>query len=118
MADTKGLTVTEMREKLDNARSRLKNIREKADSHAAELMDTAASSAAAFGMGFYKADAQRRGLSVQVAGMDPEVVLGLVGVIAGKQLGGDAGRLATAAGRALLNVAAYEAGKQRGAQAT
>lgn len=118
MADTKGLTVTEMREKLDGARSRLRTIREKADQHASELMDTAASSAAAFGVGYYKSDAQRRGLSVQIAGMDPEVVLGLAGLIGGKQLGGDAGRLATAAGRALLNVAAYEAGRARGAQTT
>lgn len=118
MADTKGLTVTEMREKLDGARSRLRSIREKTEQHASELMDTAASSAAAFGVGYYKGDAQRRGLSVQIAGMDPEVVLGIGGLIGGGQLGGDTGRLVKAAGRALLNVAAYEAGRARGAQTT
>lgn len=118
MADSKGLTVTEMREKLDSARTRLKGIRERADQHSAELMDTAASAAASFALGYYKADAGRRGMSVQIAGMDPEVLLGLVGVIGGKQVGGDSGRLLTAAGRSLLGVAAYEAGKARGASAT
>lgn len=118
MAETKGITISEAREKLEAARSRLKGIRERADQHSAELMDTAASAAAAFGLGYYKADASRRGVSVAIAGMDPEFVLGLAGLIGGKQLGGDSGRLAMAAGRALLNVAAYEAGKTRGATAT
>lgn len=117
MAD-KSLTVAEVRERLDSAKTRLQNIRKRADESSAELMDTAASSAAAFALGYYKADARRRNVSVAIAGMDPAVVLGLLGTIGGRQIGGDTGRLVTSAGRALLNVAAFEAGQERGAHAT
>lgn len=119
MADgEKGLTLTEAKEKLANTRARLRSMKQRADETSTELMDTAASAAGAFAIGYYKADAQRRNANVQIAGMDPAAVIGLTAVIAGKNLDGDTGRLVRSLGRGVLDSLAYEAGRERGASAT
>lgn len=116
--DTKGLTLTETRAKLEAAKARLRNMRERADDTSSELMETAASAAGAFAIGYYKADARRRNVNVAIAGMDPAAVIGLALVVGGKNLSGETGRLARSLGRGVLDAMAFEAGQQRGAQAT
>lgn len=113
-SDDKELSKGELLDKLSSLKARARSARQRAEDTSEELMDAGVSAAAAFAVGMYKARAQRLNQAVQIAGMDPALVLGAVATIAGRNMAGNSGRLVKGAGRGLLDTVAYEAGVARG----
>ena len=101
-------------EKIDALQSRLSNLRRAANEEAKELMGTATGFAAAYGYGALEAKAEARGAGIAspIDGVDPMLMYGGLGMVAGRVVGGDAGLALSNGGRALLTIKAYKAGRE------
>lgn len=100
-------------EKIDSLQSRLSNLRRKADEEAKEILGTAAGFGAAYAYGAMEKKAENRGAAIAspIEGVDPMLVYGAGGWLAGRMVGGDAGQALSNAGRALLVIKAYKSGR-------
>lgn len=102
-------------EQIDSLRSRLASLRRASQEEAKEVLGTAAGLAAAYGFGAIerRAESSPGGrMSSPIEGLDPILVYGAGAFVAGRMVGGDAGNALTNAGRALLTIKAYKAGRE------
>lgn len=101
-------------EQIDSLRNRLSNLRRASQEEAKEVLGTGAGLAAAYGFGAMerRAETTSRPLSSPIEGVDPLLSYGAGAFIAGRVVGGDAGLALTNAGRALLTIKAYKAGRE------
>lgn len=101
-------------EKIETLQNRLQNLRRSANAEAAEIMGTSAGLAAAYGYGAMEKRAENRGaaLASPIDGVDAKIVYGAGLFIAGRMTGGDAGNALQNAGRAILTIKAYQAGRE------
>lgn len=114
MAESTDLSKTELLAKLERLKARTASIGERMDQTSEELIDTAVTVGAAYGIGYMKANAQRLGQQLTISGMDPTSVLGGIGLVVGKNVKGQTGRFIKGASRGLLAAWGYEAGIARG----
>lgn len=100
--------------KIDALQTRLANLRRSANEEAKALMGSATGFAAAYGYGAVEAKAEARGASIAspIDGVDAMLVYGIAGMVGGRVVGGDAGDALGNAGRALLTIKAYKAGRE------
>ncbi len=101
-------------EKIDSLQTRLANLRRNANEEAKEILGTSAGLAAAYGYGAMEKRAENRGaaLASPIDGVDAKIVYGAGLFIAGRMAGGDAGNALQNAGRAILTIKAYQAGRE------
>lgn len=101
-------------EKIDSLQTRLANLRRNANEEAKEILGTSAGLAAAYGLGAMEKRAENRGaaLASPIEGVDAKLVYGAGLFVAGRMAGGDAGLALQNAGRAILTIKAYLAGRE------
>lgn len=101
-------------EQIDSLKSRLSNLRKSAESESREVMSAVGEAVAAYAYGSMEKKAENRGrpLSSPVDGVNPRLAYGVAAYVAGRVVGGDAGLILQAGGKALVTVHAYLSGRE------
>jgi hypothetical protein len=101
-------------EQIDSLRNRLSNIRKTAELESREIMSTGAEAVTAYAYGAMERRAENRGtpLASLVDGVPTRLSYGVAAYVAGRFVGGDAGLIMQAGGKALITVHAYLAGRE------
>jgi len=101
-------------EEIASLKARASNLRRTAEAESRQIMETAGEAIAAYAYGAMERRAENRGqpLSSPIDGINPRLAYGVGAYIAGRVVGGDAGLILQAGGKALVTVHSYLAGRE------
>lgn len=101
-------------EEIASLRARASNLRKAAEAESREIMSSVGEAVVAYGYGAMEKRAENRGqpLASLVDGVSPRLAYGVAAYVAGRVVGGDAGLILQAGGKALVTVHAYLAGRE------